>query len=160
MLIEEEFIIKESLRKTPRFKGEVIKTKYFRCFCVECGKDRGLLTKSRYKAKPMCVKCSTNTIEHRLTLVENHWVNGGFKPWNKTSKSGMTRAALLKQATPPWLTSEQRIQIRDLYNNCPDGYHVDHIMPLKGQNLSGLHVPWNLQWLPAKDNLSKGNKVS
>jgi hypothetical protein len=49
--------------------------------------------------------------------------------------------------------------IRDFYANCPPGYHVDHILPLKGLNVSGLHVIWNLQYLPAQENLKKGNKV-
>ncbi len=77
----------------------------------------------------------------------------------------LARAYEEKQATPSWLTEfdRERIKIiykvRDLLNKKTDTvWHVDHIIPLKGVNVCGLHIPGNLQVIPAEVNLSKRNK--
>lgn len=64
---------------------------------------------------------------------------------------GMERALRV----PKWSEKEQ---IVEFYKNCPEGYHVDHIIPLKGKLVSGLHVISNLQYLTAEENIRKGNK--
>lgn len=63
--------------------------------------------------------------------------------------------ALRRHRTVPWT---ERKEILEFYKNRPDGYHVDHIIPLNGGLVSGLHVLANLQYLTAEENLKKGNK--
>ena len=62
------------------------------------------------------------------------------------------------QRYPKWLTKEQEQQIKDFYINCPKGMEVDHIYPLQGKYVSGLHHPDNLQYLTKRENRSKGNR--
>lgn len=59
---------------------------------------------------------------------------------------------------PQWLTPEQRRQIINFYINCPKGMTVDHIIPLQGKYISGLHHPDNLQYLTLKENCCKHNR--
>jgi hypothetical protein len=62
-------------------------------------------------------------------------------------------------ATPKWLTKKQKEEMKQFYINCPPGYHVDHIIPLISKVVCGLHVPWNLQYLTASENIAKSNKI-
>ena len=77
------------------------------------------------------------------------------------------RRKRFKEATPPWLTKDQKKQIRGLYLQAQQiskvtgqQYEVDHIIPLLGENVSGLHVPWNLQVILANENRIKNNKIA
>ena len=81
-----------------------------------------------------------------------------------TANTAKRRASKL-QATPSWLTDYDWEMIKWVYHcskvaeeKYNEPYHVDHVVPLQGKNVCGLHVPWNLQVIPAKENLTKGNK--
>lgn len=67
------------------------------------------------------------------------------------------RKAKKLQRTPAWANLEK---IKNIYQLCPEGHHVDHIIPLQGKLVSGLHVPENLQYLTKEENLKKGNKYT
>jgi hypothetical protein len=79
----------------------------------------------------------------------------------RRAKKAKYRCDVLKR-TPKWLTAKDRKDIRAIYDEAANKtmatgiqHHIDHIIPLRGRYVSGLHVPNNLQILLAEDNLKK-----
>jgi hypothetical protein len=75
------------------------------------------------------------------------------------------RKKVVKQRTPQWLTLFDKLKIRCMYQLAAmytrenaEPWHVDHIIPLQGASVSGLHVPNNLRVLRGIDNIQKKNK--
>lgn len=103
----------------------------------------------------------------QLSVIERR--NAFYKqPTQKIKKASRERQrqATKIHATPPWLTKEHQQKIEDFYWLANDlekvsgqPYHVDHIIPLRGKDVCGLHVPWNLQILPEDLNCAKGNRL-
>ena len=67
-----------------------------------------------------------------------------------------SRRAAKLQRTPVW---SNLAAIETIYRHVPKGWHVDHIYPLQGKTVSGLHVPDNLQYLTPAENCYKGNRI-
>lgn len=91
----------------------------------------------------------------------------GWRKTNRAKKNAEYMHYYLSKLkrTPKWLSENQLIQIKKTYaiaawmtKEFGEAYHVDHIIPIRGQTVSGLHVPWNLQVILGSKNLSKGNK--
>ena len=81
----------------------------------------------------------------------------------RSSISSRKYKAHVRKATPDWsdISLVDRVYFECYEMNKSAGftkYHVDHIIPLRGDNVSGLHVPENLRIIEAKENLSKSNK--
>lgn len=88
-------------------------------------------------------------------------INKQISEWQKINRDkcrakDAKRRAIELKAIPKFANLNK---IKEIYKNCPKGYHVDHIIPLNNPIVCGLHVEWNLQYLSAKDNCSKGNKL-
>lgn len=98
-------------------------------------------------------------------------VNSYGKLWqqanaDKCCAATARRAAAKLQRTPKWLTPLQLNHIKLFYEasnalsvELGIELHVDHIIPMQGREVSGLHVPWNLQVLPKHENMTKSNKL-
>ncbi len=104
----------------------------------------------RNKNRELCRKLSKN------------WA--GKNPEKVMAIHAKRRAAKIKR-TPSWLSEDQLVKIERIYAEAIKrkqetglDWHVDHIIPLQGKLVSGLHVPENMQIILAKDNVKKGNR--
>ena len=76
------------------------------------------------------------------------------------------RRRRFRDATPKWLTAEHKMEIRlkyrlaiELSRRLGVPHAVDHIIPLQGEDVCGLHVPWNMEVITQEQNLKKSNKL-
>lgn len=114
--------------------------------------------------------------QKRLTISKNYYssnvkVHGDrVRQWrienpNAVNEMRMRYVCSKLNATPHWLTKDHISQMRVMYGHAIDcyrvsgqRYQVDHIVPLQGENVCGLNVPWNLQILPSDMNTKKANR--
>jgi len=152
--------------------------------CSSCGeeKDETLFYKRYGKLRSECKGCTKK--QNKASITREAKLRGQAK-YRKANREELNKkhseykknnrplynAQWMKyhanklNATPSWLTQDHHEQIKLIYAHAKecemltgDKYHVDHIVPLQGENVSGLHVPWNLQVLPADINIAKSNK--
>jgi 5-methylcytosine-specific restriction endonuclease McrA len=141
--------------------------------CVQCSKDTNVefrITNREYVKNYLKEYGKTYNIinkEHRQKLNKSYEIKNKdaryrqhivwyAKNPHKRKFYGSKRRAAKLSATPLWVDLGQ---IETIYGNCPKDKAVDHIISLQGNNVSGLHVPWNLQYLTQSENSSKGNKL-
>lgn len=85
---------------------------------------------------------------------------------DRHNASCMQRYLSKIQAVPPWLSEFMQLGIAEFYSKAKMlseltgvPHEVDHIVPIRGKLVCGLHVPWNLQVITESANCSKKNKI-
>jgi hypothetical protein len=132
--------------------GHIAKRKVANGECVECGRiwGRAMWERRREELNAKQRQKNIKYAERRKAYRER------FKERDRAANNArnMKRYADTVNRTPKWADLEE---IKEFYANCPKGYHVDHIVPLRAKLASGLHTVDNLQYLTAEDNWKKNN---
>lgn len=128
-----------------------------RSYCKNCAR--------KYKSTPTDPDYNKKYYEANKARIKQQ-----TKSWSKSNSSkkaaiNIKRHCAKSQRTPKWLTSLDFNHIQMFYEvsafltkETGIKFEVDHIIPLQGKNVCGLHVPWNLQVITETDNIKKGNK--
>jgi hypothetical protein len=126
-----------------------------RC-CKECAYEK----RAKYEKSEAYVSWKA---ENKKKVASN------WQKRNKGSVNANTRRyqASKLQRTPKWLSEFDLLKMKCLYQvaamrtkESGEDWHVDHVIPLQGKTVSGLHVPWNLTVIRGCDNLQKSNSYN
>lgn len=144
--------------------------------CCRCNQNKTLDSFHRTKRNPdglqyYCIACNKKAAKlWYKNYKKSHKIR--VKLWTKkNSDKNCAKAVKYKVSklnrTPKWLTSKQISLIQKFYTKAAKltkqtgiSHEVDHIVPLQGKNVSGLHVPWNLRVITAIKNRKKKNSFS
>ena len=129
--------------------------------CPNCGEDHWRLApparqkpdsdKIRYECAPCTLAAIRRTPSHSRNVKK--WAASPIGQMHRRAarvKSKLSKGA----AVPSWA---DLLAITNFYRNCPQGMVVDHIHPLNGKFVCGLHVVHNLQYLSPEENSAKSN---
>lgn len=132
-------------------------------FCPKCWHIKSISEFGQSKVSitghsSWCLECiKLKSLAYRrnnVELTQSQSRNNYYNHKSEYVKRSIERKLHTKLATPSWARLDI---IKDMYD-CAEGAHVDHIIPLRGELVCGLHVENNLQYLTPEENLRKGNK--
>lgn len=134
--------------------------------------DRKYYAENKEKRKEYRIKNREKRAEHKrkwneanqekVKVYAKEWVKNNN---DKTRTNNALRRAARMQRTPCWLTEDDKVLIQRKYTlasrkteSTGERWVVDHILPLQGKLVSGLHVPANLRVIKETTNARKHNK--
>lgn len=155
----------------PCKRGHVSQRRVSNWICVACGRENDVSEKKRKTGRDYYHNNSEAMNRYATAYQKSNpdKTKATMKRWrdgNRGIANFHFRMYVIRKMhrTPAWLTELDKFIMSEIYQKSKDlsvstgvKHHVDHIIPLNGELVSGLHVPSNLQILTAYDNLSKGN---
>jgi len=117
-----------------------------------------LTKKGTHTHRSACRPCLNRKQRQRYAENPDYYVDAFRKWYAHGGKESVIRRSRDRQQQIRTRVFGSLDEIKRIYAECPAGYEVDHIVPINGTHVSGLHAPWNLQYLSVKDNRSKRNK--
>lgn len=121
---------------------------------TEFSKNKAMKTAKYDSWCKACLKDYRDVNQAKLAETKAAWQKLNS---SKTAAATARRRAVKLNAAVSWGNTKI---IQQIYDNCPEGYHVDHWAPLQGELVCGLHVEFNLQYLKAATNIAKNNSFS
>jgi hypothetical protein len=153
-------------------------------FCIQCHKKDNIERKAKNRMDENFKQSEREYKKiHRVKNSAKH--SAYMQQWRKNNQTHMQsygkkyraenrafvnflcqkRKIALVNRTPVWLSEDDLWVIKEAYALAEERtrlfgfpWHVDHIVPLRGKSVSGLHVPYNLQVIPAVENMQKTNR--
>lgn len=141
----------------------------YQAHCKACDNQR----KKKWILKnPDLAKLHRQTAD--VNRYKNHksYINQKNKNWKmnnpqKVAAIDARRRAAVNLRKPNWFSDDDQWMVEQAYELAKlrtkifnFSWHVDHIIPLQGKLVSGLHLPHNLQVIPGKENLQKSNRFT
>ena len=168
--------IRESAREYNAKNNEEIKKRRSEHRAKNKEKIREYAKKHYEKHKEKAKEYRTKNRE-KIAEAQRKWrqanvekIQTDYREWaknnnDKTRTNNALRRAARIQRTPCWLTEDDKVLIQRKYTlasrkteSTGERWVVDHILPLQGKLVSGLHVPANLRVIKYITNARKSNK--
>ncbi len=144
--------------------------------CNKCYKVKSeeLFCRDKYKSDGLCTKCKAcekvyreANKDRRSAYDKSRAVDFTLLDEAKRSECRVFHYTSKRRKSPKWLNDEDRWLISEIYETCllrskltGVKHNVDHIIPLNGRLVTGLHVPENLCVITARENQAKSNKFA